>query len=536
MKKNIFIMIFASVISILSISNVKADTVINGILVSDDFYFPLYQDIVCPPSSDNCSDTLLGKISSSYNSDYHLQCWYSTTKWSGSNIQNNNIHSEIYCYVGGVGFVPYLHWQNGQGINQYNPDGFIIDGYPWINSSNKNSYQSLAIYRWNYETYTWDTICANWSNSCIYNVIGANQYPIVNYSSVSGDTSTPIFKTDIWYTSDRWNAPLFQGNLKPRPDSQIELSFIQTDTNLNITFNDSDDECSGNCVIKYGYNQNDLDNIVDDTPPVKRFNFNIEVLKNGNLYFDVIKDDVVLRSFVYNVIGLVTINGYDYYNIPAGNYQIYLSNLGNSTSGFIYLGKDIDGISNNFSFLDSNGNLLGTQSINYVNPDIIEVDSISGENYDFTSRIKYDFSNYSATKVISFNHNSNKRLQLFIPSGMYLDYVNIDERENFDCSSDSNINNSIDYNNCYVSFDISDNGNISTVDDNNLSYHTVQDNSNISGFGSKFKNMFISFTTPFYIIGNIYNVFISNLPVPVMYAIYIGFGLVVFCIFMKIWL
>lgn len=318
--------------------------------------------------------------------------------------------------------------------------------------------------------------------------------------------------------------------------SQIELSFIQTDTNLNITFNDSDDECSRNCVIKYGYNQNDLDNIVDDTPPVKRFNFNIEVLKNGNLYFDVIKDDVVLRSFVYNVTGLVTINGYDYYNIPAGNYQIYLSDLGNSTSGFIYLGKDIDGISNNFSFLDSNGNLLGTQSINYVNPDIIEVDSISGENYDFTSRIKYDFSNYSTTKVISFNHNSNKRLQLFIPSGMYLDYVNIDERENFDCSSDSNINDSIDYNNCYVSFDISDNGNISTVDDNNLSYHIVQDNSNISGFGSKFKNMFTSFTTPFYIIGNIYNVFISNLPVSVMYAIYIGFGLVVFCIFMKIWL
>ena len=173
-------MIFASVILILSISSVKANTIINGISVSDDFYFPRYDDIVCPPSENNCSDTLLGKISSSYNGDYHLQCWYSITSWSGTNIPNNNTHSEIYCYVGSVSFVPYVIWQNGQYTNQYNPDGFTINGTPWINSNNKNSYQSLAIYRWNYVDYTWDTVCSNWSNSCIYNVIGifANSLPL----------------------------------------------------------------------------------------------------------------------------------------------------------------------------------------------------------------------------------------------------------------------------------------------------------------------------------------------------------------------
>lgn len=211
MKKysELFILIVLSFTLMVFIPNVKAaDITKNGITYNEDFYFPSLADFTC--SDSRVTNCLMVEIEDRWSYNYNYQCWYMFT----------NGQSEVVCYVSNNSFVPYLHWRNGQGTNQYNPDGFYIDGYSWINSSNTNNYyKSIGIFRWNSENFNWDTICWEGNNNCQYFPNSTPYiFPMAFYSSVPSNKMTPIFKTDIWYTSDRWDAPYFQGfDLNTRP-------------------------------------------------------------------------------------------------------------------------------------------------------------------------------------------------------------------------------------------------------------------------------------------------------------------------------
>ena len=145
MKKSIFIMFFVSVISILSISNVKA---LNNPLITQDFVFPNESDL-------NSLAMQYDDYSPGVNSQFVVQCWHT-----------NSSLSEVYCFIGNISFNPWLQWNNGNYSNIYNTDGFTSPNYNWYYFSNGTTYYSMAIYKWNNNDYSWSALCESVSNVC----------------------------------------------------------------------------------------------------------------------------------------------------------------------------------------------------------------------------------------------------------------------------------------------------------------------------------------------------------------------------------
>lgn len=519
MKKNIYITIFLILTLSVFIPSVSALTDPH---VDSDFYFPTIDDYTgCSNGTEE--SCLMYVIENQWSYDYKWQCWYTT----GSN--NYGSGSQLYCFVTTQGWNPYLYWNNGNYTNIYNTDGFAISGYGWLNYSNKNSYYSSAILKWNPDTFTWSHICqAYGQNSCGYNLITANgdQFPTSIYSSNINYPATPYFKTDIWYTKAEWNSPFFQAlNLKPRPFSQIELLLNEYVNNgkhyLQVTLYDPDNELN-NGKIYYSYNNDYYVDITDS------FNgsgsiYDLSLYTNGTVYFKITdSNDTEIYTDSYIVSDLFSISDYKTVTIPNGNIQVYLSNLGNDTSGNIYFPVDSCKFDSSFVYLDINGNYLGETNFNSMTFESIGVDTISGDNYDFITTSKYDFTSYNNTKVITFNHNNDCYFTFYVPNNFYVDYVDINDPEVYDCDSDSNINSSINFDTCKPKYKFSDNGNIYYgYDESNQGLPEEEDKS----YFESLKKV-IEYNLPILTgVGKDFSLFISSINTPIRMAFFAIFAI-----------
>lgn len=406
---------------------------------------------------------------SSYEQARHL--W--DDSWS---VTSNGKMNQLCFYVGndsdtsGNVYCVFNSWPmqlstNSNYINSNNPSGYYY--YRQYRFAANRGYDPNYIMRYNGTS--WTILCGTGITSwCVPNdyisYTNNNKVFITYYRRYNFDTDTDGIKSASPIDMSQYNIADYTSIYYF--EEPIDLIITQTrldsfNTILNIILDDFNGLALGGNVL-YSYNNDSFYPLnIDENGEIAT----LPVYTNGDVYFKVIdsNDNVILEK-TFNVTGMPSISGYSVYEIPKGNNQIYISNLGNSTIGNFYIPFTMKGFSENFTYLDSNGDLLGSEIFDFTSFDDLGVDTVSGADLGLVT-VSYNFSNLQNVKIISFNHNSNDNLIIWIPNSFYLDYVDLDNQSNYHCEGDSNINDSINLAKCYLKFDYNDNGTITQIED-----------------------------------------------------------------------
>lgn len=487
MKKNIFIMIFASVISILSISNVKAliDPTLN---------------ITLPVKSDYLQ--LKSRFDTNTGVNGTMICYYIT--------ESVGTQDYVYCSFGNGSAVMQQH---GRFRNNYNPVGYYYEyNNSWYTPDNGNSYLAKALYRWNGTG--WYALCESNQNNCTQGMPFTNDSLIfITYYNVDYSFGNP---SDYPLNYQKNQVTDYKSVYYFNPqDRQIELIITEEPSsnnelrkNLFLTLYDPESEL-GTGKVQYSYDNNDwYDTTLQSSGEV----YTLPVYTNGIMYFRILdSNNTEIYSDTYNVTGLATINGYSVYVIPKGNHNVYISNF-SSSSGTLYISPGVTNFTSNFYYLDSIGNELANIPITYTMKYDYWIPVVNQNNYQETlTSYNYDFTDYVNTKILMFNYNNpTQELILYIPNGLYLDYVDLTNYDNYRCDINTDINGAMTYNDCYPEFNYRDNGTTTQVSDTTISLNeiksdTYDDSKNVLSSGltfligitSMFTSMFSTLGQPF---------------------------------------
>ena len=272
----------------------------------------------------------------------------------------------------------------------------------------------------------------------------------------------------------------------------------------------------------------------------------IEVYYNGTytFYIKAYLDDSILDSATIEVDDLLSIsNDYTRYDIinndSSSDHQfgVFVSQFQYDTDYTIYISPNYMHTINAIYYLDVNGDMVYSQSNFSYN-------LASNGFYYFT------FNNHDTNiKTIYFNvdvyRTESSTLFLLINSSLYVDIRDLSDDNNYDCTNlpgwSSSVNNvtrcNVIYNTSSGGSDISTSVNTKTIGDDVDDPFSLDGNrDNTDNFTITFRNMFLQFSKPFYVIGNVYTNFMQVIPIQMMYLIYLGFGLSILAIFIKIWL
>ena len=411
------------------------------------------------------------------------------------------------------------------GFNYSGGTGCRVGRYSLINDA-------WSFQGWINPGYTWGS---GFNNNQNY----ATSIPLVNYpntSSVIFSAGYNLVTTNILlsYENIADNKGIITADYRYYVDELVDFNYSDLDSSV--------------CMLDYYISYVDFAGVEHNLCDVgtNSLLIPVEVYYNGTytFYIKSYSDDTVLDTSTIEVSDLLSIsNDYTRYDIinndSSSDHQfgVFVSQFQYDTDYTIYISPNYKHTINAIYYLDSNGDM---------------VYSYSDFSYNLASNGFYyfTFNNHDTNiKTIYFNvdvyRTEASTLFLLINSSLYVDIRDLSDDNNYDCTNlpgwSSSVNNvtrcNVIYNTSSGGSDISTSVNTKTMgDDVDDPFSTDGNRDNTDNFTITFRNMFLQFSKPFYVIGNVYTNFMQVIPIQMMYLIYLGFGLTILAIFIKIWL